>query len=108
MKQVTSADFESEVLTAGEPVIVDFYTDGCSPCRAMSPVLAEWEQEAKGALKVVKVDAAADYQLASSYRVNAVPAFFLFSKGKCIGQTMGLKSKSSMKQWFDDALKAAV
>jgi len=107
MKQVTGAEFASEVLASSSPVVVDFYTDGCSPCRAMAPILAEWEGEANGALKVVKVDAAVENELAASYRVNAVPAFFLFSKGKCIGQTMGLKSKNSMKQWFDDSIKAA-
>jgi len=107
MKQVTGVDFQSEVLAAKQPVVVDFFTDGCSPCRALAPILAEWEGEANGAFKVVKVDAAADYELAASYRVNAVPAIFLFANGKCIGQTMGLKSKNALKQWFDEAQKAA-
>ncbi len=107
MKQITSAEFDSEVLAAKEPVLVDFYTDTCPPCRAMSPILQDWENEANGALKMVKVDAATELQLASLYRVNAVPAFYLFSNGRCLSQTMGLKSKSSMKKWFDDALRLA-
>jgi thioredoxin len=106
MKQITRADFDGEVLVSPQPVLVDFYTDGCAPCRAMSPVLQEWENEAKGAFKVVKIDASAEAELASTYRVNAVPAFLVFSKGRCLGQTIGMKSKSSMKKWFEDSLKS--
>jgi len=104
MKQVTGVDFESEVLGSKEPVLVDFFTDGCSPCKMMAPVLQEIERESNGQLKVIKVDAAAEAELAASYGVRAVPAFYAFSNGKCVGQTVGAKSKASMKKWFDDSV----
>jgi thioredoxin 1 len=88
-------------------VVVDFYTDGCPPCRALSPVLEQWEREAGGSLKVVKVDAAAEIELAAAYRVQAVPALFLFSNGKCVGQMMGLQSRSALQRWFSELLTAA-
>ena len=105
MKQITHADFDAEVLRSKEPVLVDFYTDGCGPCRMMAPVLQEIETEANGSLKVVKIDAAADAALAASFRVTGVPTFLAFSKGQCVGQTVGAKSKSSMKKWFDDSVR---
>src|ERR1041385_1659409 len=105
MKQVTSADFDSEVLGSKEPVLVDFYTEDCPPCRMMAPVLQEIENEANGAFKVVKVDAASEGQLGASYRVSAVPAFFAFANGKGVGQTVGAKSKANMKKWFEDAIR---
>jgi thioredoxin len=107
MKQVTTAEFESEVLGSKEPVLVDFYTDSCPPCRMMAPVLQELEAEAGGAFKVVKIDAASEGQLAASLRVNSVPAFFAFASGKCVGQTLGAKSKASMKKWFEDSVRTA-
>jgi thioredoxin 1 len=107
MKQVTSAEFETEVIGSKEPVLVDFYTDHCPPCKLMSPVLQELETEAGGAFKVVKVDAASEGQLAASFRVSSVPAFFAFANGKCVGQTVGAKSKASMKKWFEDSVHAA-
>jgi thioredoxin 1 len=107
MKNVDLTQFSSEVLGSKEPVVVDFYTQDCSPCRAMSPVLEEWESESNGAFRVVKVDAASEAVLASSYGVRAVPAVFLFSNGKCIGQSVGLKSKAGMKKWFEDAVRSA-
>src|SRR5262249_9397203 len=50
MKNVDSAQFSSEVLGSKEPVVVDFYTQDCQPCRILSPVLEEWESESNGAL----------------------------------------------------------
>jgi len=107
MKNVDSAQFSSEVLGSKEPLVVDFYTQECAPCRMMSPVLEEWESESNGAFRVVKVDAATEAALASSYGVRAVPAVFLFSSGKCIGQSVGLKSKADMKKWYEDTLRSA-
>ena len=105
MKQVTGAQFDSEVLASKEPVVVDFYTDDCGPCRALSPILQDWALESNGTVKVVKVDAASESVLAASYGVNVVPTVLLFSNGKCVAQTVGLKSKNNMKKWYEDALK---
>jgi thioredoxin 1 len=106
MKPITAAEFSAEVLDAREPVVVDFYTADCPPCRALAPILEDWELESEGALKVVKVDAASETQLSASYGVTAVPALYLFSNGKCVAQTIGLKSKSNLKKWFDEAKPA--
>ncbi|MGA2870529.1 MAG: thioredoxin family protein [Verrucomicrobiota bacterium] len=106
MKQITRAEFESEVLGSKEPVLVDFYTDSCPPCRMMAPVLQEMETEANGQFKVVKIDAGVEGQLASTFRVNSVPAFFVFNNGKCVGQTLGAKSKVHMKKWLEDSIRS--
>ena len=106
MKQVAAAEFESEVLRSKEPVLVDFFTETCPPCRMMAPVLQEIETEAQGQFKVVKVDAGTEMELAAEYGVRAVPAFFAFSNGKCVGQTVGAKSKANMKKWFEDSVRA--
>ena len=108
MKQVAAAEFESEVLRSKEPVLVDFFTETCPPCRMMAPVLQEIETEAQGQFKVVKVDAGAEMELAASYNVRAVPAFFAFSNGKCVGQTVRAKSKANMKKWFEESVRASV
>jgi len=106
MKNITSAEFNSEVLASKQPVLVDFYTDGCPPCRALAPVLQEWEQESANNLKFIKVDAAAEVDLAVSYGVSAVPALFLFVNGKVVAQTLGFKSKNALKQWAEEALRS--
>ena len=107
MKQITSAEFEAEVLKSAQPVLVDFYTNGCAPCRMMSPLLQEMETEAKGAFKVVKIDAATESNLAAAFRVNAVPTFLAFTNGNCVGQATGAVSKARMSQWFQEAVHKA-
>jgi thioredoxin 1 len=107
MKQISGAEFESEVIGSKEPVIVDFYTDSCPPCRAMAPVLQEMEAESGGKYKVIKIDAATEMQLASTYRVSSVPMFFIFANGKCVGQTLGAKSKAHMKKWVEESIRMA-
>lgn len=73
----------------------------------MGPVLQELEAEASGKYKVVKVDAGTELQLASTFRISAVPAFFVFANGKCVGQTLGAKSKTAMKKWVEDSIGSA-
>src|SRR5688500_8962433 len=106
MKQISGMEFESEVLHSATPVVVDFYTSECHPCRMLAPILQEWEAEAQG-LRVVKVDAAAEGALASSYGVRAVPTMLLFSGGKCLAQTSGLKSKAHLQKWYEESLRSA-
>src|SRR3974377_419570 len=106
MKQITAAQFDSEVLNAKGPVLVAFSTEHCPPGLALAPVLQEWELESEQRIKVLNVDAGAEQALAASYGVTAVPALFLFLNGKCVGQTTGLKSKKALNQWAADALRA--
>jgi thioredoxin 1 len=68
MKEITSSQFESEVLRSDMPVLVDFYTEGCGPCRQMSPILGEIEAASSRVLKVVKMDASADTQFSASFQ----------------------------------------
>lgn len=107
MTQVTSENFDAEVLKSKEPVLIDFYTDTCPPCRMMAPVLAEIQAEANGSLKVVKINAAEQPELSNQFRVSGVPAFFAFANGKCVGQAVGARSKANMKKWFEDSVRTA-
>jgi len=107
MKEITTAQFATEVLQSQVPVLVDFYTEGCAPCRMMSPIRTELEQDSAGAYKIVKIDAAADGQLSASFNVSAVPTFMLFRRGERIGQITGARSKKAMHQWITEAIAAA-
>jgi thioredoxin 1 len=106
MKQITGAEFEAEVLKAPHPVLVDFFSEDCGPCRMMVPTLQEIETEANGSLKIVKIDVVAEPMLASQFRVTAMPTFLAFARGNCVGQTVGAKSKSSMKKWFEESVRS--
>jgi thioredoxin 1 len=107
---VSAADesnFEAEVVDSPTPVLVDFYADACPHCRKMAPVLAEVATELKGTLKVVKVDATANPQLAQKYGIGPLPGFIVFKGGKATDSFVGEMPKSqllsNLKKYTDSA-----
>src|ERR1700722_5094103 len=93
--EVTETSFAKEVTAAAGPVLVDFYTQDCGPCRMMAPVLNELATERGANLKIVKVDVAENAQLAAQYGVTAMPTFVLFQNGEVQKQIVGARSKKN-------------
>lgn len=90
-------------LIAGSPipVLVDFSSPGCGPCRAMEPVLRELANEFAGRVAIVKVDlqqSPAEFAFAQSYHVSAIPTLVLFNAGKELSRTVGLIPKAKLQQ----------
>jgi thioredoxin 1 len=101
MKTIDDSNaFEQEVAKQKGVVLVDFYTDGCPPCRMMAPVLEETSLE-RADVKIVKVNAAINTEVSSRYRVTAVPTFILFRDGEAKAQFIGARSKKDLLTWID-------
>lgn len=83
------ADFESKVLAADRPVLVDFWATWCGPCRALGPHLERLAEERSDDLQVVKVDVDAQPALAQKYEIRAMPTLVLFQGGKEIARHVG-------------------
>lgn len=73
--------FESEINEAGKLVIADFYSDSCVPCKRMSPLLAETEEENPEGIKLVKLNINFDGETAQKYNVTSVPTLVFFKNG---------------------------
>ena len=73
--------FESEINEAGKLVIADFYSDSCVPCKRMSPLLAETEEENPESIKLVKLNINFDGETAQKYNVTSVPTLVFFKDG---------------------------
>jgi thioredoxin 1 len=101
---VTDDNFDATVLKSTEPVLVDFWGDGCPPCRMVAPVLDQLATEYKGKARIVKVNAHENLNLAAQFRVTSVPAFFLFKDGQVVDQMLGARSKKDFKAMIDRAL----
>lgn len=93
MRIVNSEEFV-EVTKEGL-VLVDFYANWCGPCRMMSPVLEEIEEEVE-ALSVVKVDTDENGALAAKYGVQSIPNMILFKDGKPVDQIIGFRPKDDV------------
>jgi thioredoxin 1 len=89
VKDVTDADFESEVLQSDVPVLVDFWATWCAPCRAIAPHVDALAEEHLGKLKVVKLDAQKNMQTARQHKVSNLPTFLIFKGGKEVSRKIG-------------------
>ncbi|MFA5900325.1 MAG: thioredoxin [Hyphomicrobium sp.] len=86
---VSDATFEQIVLQSAQPVLVDFWTEWCSPCKAMAPALDQVAEEMKGKVKIVKVDIEKNPIARETYGVRTIPTLILFRDGKPVARQVG-------------------
>ncbi len=82
-------NFQSEVLDCNIPVLVDFWTEHCGPCKQLAPVLEQLASEMGASAKVCKLDAAANMKVTASYGVRSVPNLLFFKNGEVKDQFVG-------------------
>ncbi len=87
---VTDENFESEVLGADVPVLVDYWAPWCGPCRMAAPVLEKIADEYEGRLKVCKMNVDENREVASGYRIMSIPTLQLFKNGELVDQVIGV------------------
>lgn len=102
--RVKEDNFEAEVLKSERPVVVEFYSDSCIPCKQMSVILSELEEEFEERIKIVKVNVNFSLELAEQYQVMASPTLLFFKDEKEIHRISGLTKKAAMKELIESKL----
>ena len=100
---ITSLNFENEVLRSDKPVLLDFYADWCGPCKMLSPILHELAEEKSGALKVGKVNVDEQMELAMRFQVSSIPMLVVFKDGKAVAKSVGYRPKSEIAAMVEGA-----
>ena len=93
--QLTSDNFENEVLNSDKPVLVDFYADWCGPCKMMAPVVEQIAEE-NDDIKVGKINVDDEQDLAAKYGVMSIPTIGFFKDGDIVEKSVGAKPKSEL------------
>ena len=102
--ELTDANFEQEVTNSDIPVLVDFWAPWCGPCRMIGPVVEELAGEYAGRVKVGKVNVDDNPEIASKFRIQAIPALFIVKGGEVADKVVGMTAKSSLSAKLDAVL----
>lgn len=98
--KIDNSNFESDVLKASEPVVVDFWAEWCEPCKMIAPALEEISSEMAGQVKIAKVNIDENPELAAQYGVRSIPTLLMFKNGEIAANMVGAAPKSRLADWI--------
>ncbi|HWL03953.1 MAG TPA: thioredoxin [Xanthobacteraceae bacterium] len=98
--KVSDATFESEVLKAEGPVVVDFWAEWCGPCKMIAPALDEISSSLGDKVKIVKLNVDENPKIAQQYGIMSIPTLMMFKGGELASRQVGAAPKAKLEQWI--------
>jgi len=102
--KVSDTTFESEVLKATGPVVVDFWAEWCGPCRMIAPALEEIAGSLGDKVKIVKLNVDENPKTAAKYGIQSIPTLMIFKNGEMASRQIGAAPKQKLEQWITTAV----
>lgn len=96
--KVSDASFQTDVLNAKKPVVVDFWAEWCGPCRMMSPTIDALADDYSGRVTIGKLNVDENGGAAMRYGVRGIPTLLLFKGGQVVAQKVGATSKTDLQE----------
>jgi len=101
---VTAESWDREVIQSSSVIMVDFWATWCAPCKIIATTIEELAKEYVGRAKFVKVNTDESHELASRYKIMAIPTLMFFKDGKVVDQVVGAVPKGYLKAKLDSLL----
>ena len=102
--KVDKGNFQTDVLNAKEPVVVDFWAEWCGPCKQIGPSLEEIANELGSKVKIAKLNIDENPELAAQFGVRSIPTLMIFKGGEVADMKVGALPKTALSSWIGGAV----
>ena len=99
--ELTEADFDAKVLQETRPVLIDFWSPTCGPCRLLAPVVAALAEANAGKAVVAKMNAFEATNIGAKYGVSVLPTILLFKNGEVVARLSGVQKPAKLQELID-------
>lgn len=99
MKNINTEEFKTLLTSETKPIVVDFYTTWCPPCKLLAPILEKLSKELTDTT-FVKIDCDREEALSDEYKIESVPTLCLFKEGKLLSTQQGALPIAKLKEWI--------
>jgi thioredoxin 1 len=104
VQKTTDVGFDTDVLKAQTPVLVDFWAEWCGPCRMIAPHLEDLQNELGDKIQVVKVNIDENPLTPTKYGVRGIPTLMIFKDGELAATRVGAMPKSKLVEWVHESI----
>ena len=104
IKHVTDASFETDVLHADRPVLVDYWAEWCGPCKMIAPILDEVSRDYGERLQVAKMNVDENSEVPGKLGIRGIPTLMLFKGGQLVATKVGALPKAQLTAFIDSHL----
>jgi thioredoxin 1 len=104
IKHVSDASFETDVLQADKPVLVDYWAEWCGPCKMIAPILDEVATGYEGKLQIAKMNVDENRDIPAKFGIRGIPTLMLFKDGQLAATKVGAMSKAQLTSFIDQQL----
>jgi len=100
VKEISSENFNQEVLESDLPVLVDFWAEWCGPCKQLAPTVEDVANKMVGSIKVCKMDVDSNQDIAVQFGVRSIPTLLIFKNGEVASTQIGAISKQQLEEFI--------